>query len=194
MPEIGEIRQGKDIGRARYSKWIWLPCVDCGSLRWTFYQKGRPVKERCFSCAVHTPEFRNKLSELNKGAKSNFWKGGRGISQGYIVITLDPDDFFYPMVDAKGRVLEHRLVMAKHLGRCLHPWEIVHHKNGIRSDNRLENLQLVQEMQHKQITLIERKLGRLTRRVEILEGENEALRKEIRLLRWKEGLKGGVEC
>ena len=67
---------------------------------------------------------------------------------GYVHIRLGPDDFLYPMVNSQGYVLEHRLVMAKHLGRCLQPWEVVHHKNGNRTVNRLDNLELTTTSDH----------------------------------------------
>ena len=60
--------------------------------------------------------------------------------------TLPPEDCekFESMFDVRGRVLEHRLVMARHLGRSVLSTEIVHHKNGTKRDNRIENLELLE--------------------------------------------------
>jgi hypothetical protein len=48
----------------------------------------------------------------------------------------------HPLANKHGRVAEHKLILSNHLGRILKKGETVHHKNGVRHDNRLENLEL----------------------------------------------------
>ena len=146
MPKIGEIRKGTDVGFKCSTKHIWQACSVCGKKRWVHLIRGEPVSKRCHKCSMSSVEFREKMRQAGVkrcGNKNSNWKGGRkSDGRGYIQIMLFSGDFFYSMADKKGYVFEHRLVIAKHLNRCLLPWEIVHHKNGIKDDNRLENLQL----------------------------------------------------
>lgn len=77
------------------------------------------------------------------GSRHSNWKGGRTKHMsGYWSVNIHKDDPYACMRSETGYVLEHRLVMAKSLGRPLYRHETVHHINGVRTDNRLENLQL----------------------------------------------------
>ncbi len=75
-----------------------------------------------------------------KGEDSSQWKGGRvAADKGYILVATPG----HPNAHKNGNyVYEHRLVMEAHLGRYLQKGETVHHKNGIKDDNRIENLEL----------------------------------------------------
>lgn len=143
----------------------------------------------------HTEADKQKIRQSMTGrfgVKNNHWKGGKYTENGYVFVKLISSDFFYLMAKHDGYVYEHRLVMAKLLGRCLHRWEIVHHKHTKypagsvedKQDNRIENLQLVSDDRHKQITILEE-------RIKFLEGKVDEQGKLIKLNQWQ--LKQKVE-
>lgn len=65
------------------------------------------------------------------------WNNGRKIDQyGYILLKKPQ----HPFKNSDGYVREHRLVIEKQIGRYLHRWEVGHHINKIKDDNRPQNL------------------------------------------------------
>lgn len=112
------------------------------------------VKRFCsIKCSGTTFKKGHKISEKHKnilrarsGDKSHNWKGGRYVTKvGYITIKVD-----------RKNVLEHRHIMEQHLGRKLDRFEHVHHRNGNKADNRLENLKLMSIEEHNRMHTEER--------------------------------------
>jgi hypothetical protein len=182
MPELGQLKRvSYKYKSSKYPTtkiYIWYACIKCGKARWVRTTYGKPNHLKCASCALS--ETRHKeLEKCYKRIAANNWEGARTVMQGYPHITIYPQNFFYPMASKLGRVAEHRLVMAKHLKRCLLPWEIVHHKNGICDDNRIENLELVTDKKFHLIdSAMKSYIVRLNKRIEKLE-------MQVKLLQWR---------
>lgn len=101
-------------------------------------------------------ETKKKLSEFRKGKRlrDDYEFGGheKKRNDGYVCVYV-PD---HPSATADGMVMKHRLIMEHEIGRYLTNNEVVHHKNKIRDDNRLENLQLMTAHDHMSMHMKER--------------------------------------
>jgi len=148
MPKLGDIARAKDVGLGNGShKVVWAACVDCGKERWVLLRNGEPQSKRCHPCGARKGG--SVKSAHYRGEQHWHWGGGRHVTKkGYVSVTLAPDSPYAAMRDSDGQVYEHRLVMAQALGRCLFPWEEVHHKNHDKHDNQIENLELVDKKTH----------------------------------------------
>jgi len=137
MPVVGEIAPVIDaFGRKRGTK-TWIVCPVCEVGRWVRIDSLRrgDFTGMCAHC-------HNKFTSGSYEQHPR-WHGGRSSSRKYSLVKLRPEDGLYTMCRRTGYCLEHRIVMARYAGRCLKPWEIVHHKNADTRDNRIENLELL---------------------------------------------------
>jgi hypothetical protein len=103
--------------------------------------------------------------------RANHGHGGKYISSDGYVLVYSPN---YPNAMKNGCIQEHRLVMENKIGRYLLPNETVHHINGIKDDNRPENLKLVSRHDH---VIYNELCAKCELRAEVSE-----LRRQIRLM------------
>ena len=96
-------------------------CSDCG-------RTVQRTSRQCVGC----------LNTARSGSANPNWKGGRSYHKaGYVMISCPT----HPRA-SNGYVFEHILVVEEMLGRQLHGNENVHHRNGLKADNRPENLEV----------------------------------------------------
>jgi len=81
-------------------------------------------------------------SEAHKGQIAWNYKGEIITREGYVRVRLPINSPFISMIDKYGYVFKHRLVMAEYLGRCLEDKETVHHIDGDKSNNYINNLEI----------------------------------------------------
>lgn len=118
-------------------------CEKCGK---TMSRRSK----NCASCNMKLIRYQSKISE--KGVHTN---------KGYFRVHKSTADAkFYPMADSQNHIMQHRLMMAQYLDRVLLRTEIVHHINGKKDDNRIENLILLDDSDdHKIITILDSRIS-----------------------------------
>jgi len=175
--KIGIQRTGRKRAEIIKFKCMVCGCMETASIELLdssiarLFDRGTvPYIYRCWKCLV----------EHRVGGNSSRWKGGRLLQLGYYylnVSTLSNDDRkFIPKNYPRKVYQEHRLVVAKKLGRALDKNEVVHHINGIKTDNRIENLELIDPAHHLAITRME---NDWKKRIRDLQEENDLLREKL---------------
>lgn len=115
--------------------------------------RARPLKFKCRACRknTETPNVGNKGMFCNKECRANFERKGingarRHLQNGYVMLSWTEPGGTKLKANRVQR-FEHRVVWQEHFGE-IPRGSIIHHKNEIKTDNRIENLELMSRLEH----------------------------------------------
>ena len=163
---------GRNLGKNDKHIYREVECPNCKEKRYV-QRRDKRVTGLCRKCWHST-------GGNHKGDASYLWNGGVVWQGGYKCVIVPKDSPFSSMRTLASYVREHRLVMAKHIGRPLESWEVVHHINGIKTDNHIENLELLtSQKEHLYDLRLKARLKQLEYRVTLLEAENTLLKTQL---------------
>lgn len=131
------IKLKEKMGFGSYVKGICRICgIDCLNL-----ERSDKLCKKCYQIIFKRREKGLSLSKQDVLKDSDYRKTRprRYLDKdGYVIILVKN----HPNSKKNGRIREHVFIMSEKLGRAIKKKETVHHKNGIKSDNRIENLEL----------------------------------------------------
>lgn len=146
--------------------------------------QGRPKSGKDYTCGICNKVFYRRISEIQKGSTHYCSRHCAFIGQKGKPKKIKPIEQSNWRINRKGylettrqrkRILQHRLIVENHIKRPLIKGEIIHHLNGIKTDNRLENLALCSDHTHH---LFIKKLKDRILELELLLNLKEAKQKE----------------
>lgn len=131
---------------------ISISCQNCQMVFGGYPSDLKYGKRYCSMACKHEAQIGKSLPSKGKprlymrGVNNPRWNGGRTTANGGYIMVKAPDG--HPRPTKAGYIRLHRLVMEQKIGRYLLPSEDVDHKNGIKTDNRPENLQIISRSEH----------------------------------------------
>lgn len=146
--EFVSYTDGRFCSKAHYVEWqgrnkVHLTCKNCGrdytvSPSQAKHRLGQFCTRKCQGEA----QIKRPLDRMHNGKPAVLDRNG-------YVRVYEPN---HPRATKTGWQFEHRLVAEKHLGRYLAQHEHVHHINGQKADNRLENLAVLNDLEHLELS------------------------------------------